>query len=169
MGYAMRRMWVVVSCGGGVLVAGLVVFGAFQRKCERELAEITDLRAGLTWFIEQHEGRFPSSRQEFLASPVVEQLAGGTVRISCQTRDACLPFARGYAISDVEQYRVRWGCNLSCLSVDSDGVARGPAGNEVRLIEWGRRVDMRRHYTRHLIDVARQTSNVVGVRDGPRP
>jgi len=169
MGHAMRRMSVVMSCGVGVLLAGLVAFGAFQRQYERELAEITDLRAGLTWFIEQHEGRFPNSEHEFVASPVVEQLAEGAIRISCQTRDPYLPWARGYAISDIEKYRVRWGSDLSCLSAESGGVAKDPAGNEVRLIEWGRRVDISRHYTRHLIDVARQASKVGGVPDEPRP
>jgi hypothetical protein len=145
---------------------GLIVFGAFQRRYERDLADITDLRAGLVWFMEHNEGRFPSSEEEFVASPVVERLPDGALRISCRTRYPFPGWARGNVVSDIGRFHIRWGTDVSTLCIDHAGTVRDASGNEVLLIQWPGDTEFSRIYTRQFLEASRQ---VVGVGPVPGP
>lgn len=148
------------------LKSGLIVFGVtllagtalgvfmFVRY-KQSVYPIEDLYAGLTYFVERNQGRFPASEAEFRASEFVELLPGGGIRIRpMESRFRVQVY--GQPIADLGAFKVAWGTDLSSLVLDPEGIARDPIGHEVNLVGAGTSVGGLRQLTRQLLRTAQE-------------
>ncbi len=148
------RAAVVVLALCGIL--SVVVGVRLWRQIHRGLPPTQDLVTGLIYFMESHGGRFPADEQEFLASPFVERLPGGGIRIRPKPDTQFRRKPWGVAIRDLSRYGIAWGADLSKLTIDERGVVRNERGEEITLVRWPDSPRSARSYSRLLLAVYRR-------------
>jgi len=144
----MRSAAVVIA--GCLLLAGVFALRQYH-SFKTDLVATQDLVLGLLYFMEQHQGRFPASEEEFLASPFVDRASDGAIVIRAPQQTRYRRRTHGYPIRDLAPFRVRWGTDLSALRLDPRGVALDPDGKAVELVGWPGSPKSGRVYTRLLM------------------
>lgn len=147
---------------GGLLVVAIValigvVIGALSvAHTSRRVDVVQDLFTGLVYYLDDHDGRLPPSKDAFLDAPFVEPLPDGGCRILNREDDRFGREAVGVAVDDLDRYEIPWGVNLQTLTVDKEGAVRNPDGEEVLLIKGGPPLDAVRRFSRDLLRVAKE-------------
>ncbi|HMQ15579.1 MAG TPA: hypothetical protein PKC49_06355 [Phycisphaerae bacterium] len=148
----MKSGFIVVSLLLAVSV--LMAFG-LRGRYKKELLETQDLTIGLLYFLEEHEGRFPASEQEFLASSFVEHEADGVFRIRGRADSRYRRHTHGYPIRGIERFAIAWGADLRDLREDHYGNVLDAAGRKVVLVTWPSSPPSGKEYARMLVAASR--------------
>lgn len=142
---------VVAAC----MVVGAVLGVGVYLRIREGLAQTQDVVTGLIYFMEQHDGRFPSSEAEFLGSEFVERLPGGAIRIKGPRETKFRNVTNGASIPSLPPFEIRWGTDLSTLQLNEYGKAKDPEGNTVELLKWQSSPPAGKGYTIILLDAFR--------------
>ncbi len=126
-------LWIVL---GLCLVASTIVAVGTRRQISQDLVQTQDVVTGLIYFLEEHDGRFPGSPEEFLASDFVESRADGTLVIHPRAGTRYRDQTSACPISSLDPFRIRWGTDMTSLHIDEFGKLRDDAGREVELARW---------------------------------
>lgn len=145
--------------------SGLIVFGTciclavilgvvFYLNIREGLAATQDVVTGLIYFMEQHEGRFPVSEEEFLASDFVERLPGGAIRIRSPRQTKFRSATNGVTIGSLQPFEIKWGTDLATLKLTEYGKAETSDGKTVELVSWKDSPPSGKGYTLLLLGAA---------------
>lgn len=125
---------------------GLVVY----REYRQSAGAINDLFVGLAYYIEENDGRFPSSAEAFLAAPFVE----GTIdelRILPRETSLLPRKPSGTPIRKLDAYQLPWGVDMTGLRFDPERIVRNAKGHEVLLLGEGTSIPGRRWFSQDLL------------------
>lgn len=154
-----------------IAVACLIAYG-LARKYGPELTRTQDLVTGLIYFLEENQGRFPASEEEFRAATFVEKTPDG-IRIRPKPNTRFRAETHGVVIGDLKPYEIAWGTDLSKAQVDDRGRVRNEMGDEIKLVTWPSSPPSGRSYSWVLLDVYEQvtqaTSKPASVQSNSRP
>lgn len=144
----------------GLIVFSLCILGSIGLSImlfltyKRETPATQDVVTGLLYFMEQHDGRFPASEQEFRACSFVESLPGGGVRIKPVADSR---FVRrethGVEIPDLKPFQIAWGTNLDAIQFNEYGNPKDADNNPVSLVTFPTVRSSGRNYTFILLGI----------------
>ena len=161
---------------GGLAVAiGLIILGVIGgifalSRTDRDVAAIEDLFTALAYFAEQHGGRFPAGAEELRASPFVETLPDGAVRVRTWPESRFGRRATGAPITDLAVFDLAWGSDLAALRIEPrSGALLNADGAEVLLIRDGAYRDVRRQFSRDLVRLAADIRAAAASTTAPAP
>lgn len=126
----------------GLIVVGVCLFISatlavvLRGRYKQDLVATQDLVTGLIYFMEQQQGRFPASQEEFLAADFIEPLADGAIRVRPNPETRFRRETHGIPIYDLAPFKICWGADMANVQMDERGVARFADQTEARLISW---------------------------------
>lgn len=146
---------------GLVVVAVLLLISAgiaynLKQHYGPEISQTQDLVTALAYWMEAHDGDFPPSEAEFLASPFIEPLADGGFRVRPNAASNYRRETHGIAIRDLAPFQIAWGTDLGSVTVDETGKARTPDDKIVELVRWPSSPPSGKGYTAFLLDIRNQ-------------
>jgi len=151
-----RRLRAGLAVFAALLVVSGVIGWRLAARYRQDWAATQDLVLGLIYFLEEHNGRFPDSEQEFRASSVIETLGDGAIRVLPRAGTRYGDRPHGIPIRDLSPFRIAWGTDLAALRVDENGAVRDAAGRKVELIRWPSSPPSAKGYTLFLLGVSRE-------------
>lgn len=137
------------------VIAGVVL----KNRYKQELVEVEDVVTGLIYFLEQNQGRFPDSEAEFVAAPFIESGPRGfRVMAPAETRYRKTTHGdKGLWIASLAPFEIKWGAELTGLTVDDYGNARDADNEKVRLVRWPSSDPSAKEFTRLLLRVSTES------------
>jgi hypothetical protein len=147
----MKSGFIVV---GILLAISVIVAVGLRNRYKSELLAVQDLTTGLLYFMEEHEGRFPASQAEFVASGFVEQAADGAIVIRGRPESSYRQ-AYGYPIRDLPRFAVAWGTVMEGLTENERGRVVDSSGKLVELVKWPSSPPSGKEYSRMLLAASR--------------
>jgi hypothetical protein len=139
---------------GVTFLVGIVVGVLGFVSAKRQTLEVRELFTSFTYFLEDHEGRFPASEDELRKAAFVEVQPDGAILLINREGDRFQRAATGYPLRKLERFKIPWGVDLSKLTIEPDGITRAADRQEVLIIGQGASIDILRQFTRDLIKVA---------------
>jgi hypothetical protein len=145
----------------GLLVVGLALavgtaIGLFSFvRYKHSVQTIEDLFTALVYFLEDHDGRFPASAEEFLKSEFVQKQPDGKISVQPRPTSRFRPHAYGVPMR-LDDMGVPWGIRLEELKfekLDRDGILRDSRGYDTFLIGEIASTHVRRRFTFDLLTV----------------
>lgn len=147
---------------GSIVIAGClllsVVLGAvLYSRYRTTLPAVQDVVTGLIYFIEEHEGRFPASQEEFLSAGIFEKGADGAWRIVPRPNSHYQHNPHRAPIASFEPFKIAWGADLSTWTVAERGVVHDGSGEGVLPVTWPSSPKSGEGYARILLRVHAET------------
>jgi len=161
---------------GGLAVAiGLIILGVIGgifalSRTDRDVAAIEDLFTALAYFAEYSGGRFPADEAELRASPFIEALPDGALRVRTWPGSRFGRRATGVPLTDLSVFDLAWGIDLAALRIEPRrGALLNADGAEVLLIRDGAYRDVRRQFSRDLVRLAADVRAAAAPTTAPAP
>lgn len=121
---------------GICLVVSVFLAWQVKRSMQTDLVGAQDLVLGLIYFMEQHDGRFPASQEEFVSSSVVRVDEAGAYHIVPPAETRYSRTVHDYPLTDLARFEIQWGADLDTLTINDRGKVLDANGREVKLLEW---------------------------------
>lgn len=149
------RNAVIVICL--CLVAGVVLALVGVERYKESVANVEDVFTGLTYFLEDHQGRFPVSEAEFRQCAFLETLSSGAIRIRPRPESRFRKHTYARPIRKLADFEIRWGVDLSMLRWNAaEELAEDEKGSEVLVIGPVSTIPARRAFTHDLMRIVKQ-------------
>jgi len=141
-------------------IAACIVFWhlmvRWKTQYKQELFSTEALFMALVYFVEDNDGAFPPSKEEFLVSGVVERLPDGRLRVLGRLDSVGFPSQRDEFIQAFDAFAIGWGVNLEECRLVRNEIVTDADGNEVWLINVPGSPASSRAYTRGVLEVSQR-------------
>ncbi len=137
-----------------LISVGLGVY--LKQRYGPELSQTQDLITALSYWLEAHNGDFPPSEADFLASPFINPLDDGGFTVRPMPGSNYRRETHGIPIRDLAPFEIAWGTDLGAITIDETGKARTADDKLIELVRWPSSPPSGKGFTAFLLDIRNQ-------------
>lgn len=159
--FIMRRLIKCIAVVGllllvfGLLLVVWHICVAAKEEIKHNTFASEDIFAGLVYFLELNQGRFPNTASEFLQSSFVQDVGDGRIRIV--GRNVSPYWKRVYGEPFMlSEFNIRWGTPIATLLIDAEGCVRHAEGRPVLLVDIPKNPEGSLGTTKELIRISKE-------------